>query len=213
MKKECVLLSDGNLMLMCELKDKCKKYNIDLSPCKYIFEMLNKYNSGTNAIVIEQCEKFGDFEQYVSQEILKKTYYFKQDKFVNAMTKQTYNNFDEFLTSGEFDHKIQKKFTTNYETFVTERLEKIGVVMNSWKARFIKYILCEMKNLGTKNVCRKIIESVGASKEVEIKHIYDSLRPTLKEFTLKLNAKSNEQIKPQKVKQMIDSLYEYVFSK
>lgn len=85
--------------------------------------------------------------------------------------------------------------------------------MNSWKARFIKYILCEMKNLGTKNVSRKIIESVGASKEVEIKHIYDSLRPTLKEFTLKLNAKSNEQIKPQKVKQMIDSLYEYVFSK
>ena len=84
--------------------------------------------------------------------------------------------------------------------------------MNSWKARFIKYILCEMRSRGERRVSRDIIETVGASKEVECKHIYDSLRPLLKQYIFKLSQKTNKTYNNKKVKEMINSLYNFVFS-
>ena len=210
MKKECVLLSD-NLMLACQIKDIGKSYNICVSACKYIFEMLEKLNEGTNAVLIDRSLNYDNLQDYVSDAILNKVYFLQNDSVFNNKNVKEFENIDKFFQSKIFEHVINKKAPINYEEQVNKKLGDLGIVMNSWKARFIKYILCEMKNRDERHVNREIIETVGASKEVACKHIYDSLRPTLKDFIFKLEQKTNKVYETKKVRVMIDSLYSYVF--
>lgn len=211
MKKECVLLTD-NLMLACQIKDIGKSYNICVSACKYIFEMLEKLNEGTNAVLIDRSLNYYDnLQDYVSDAILNKVYFLQNDSVFNNKNVKEFENIDKFFQSKIFEHVINKKSPINYEEQVNKKLGELGIVMNSWKARFIKYILCEMKNRDERHVNREIIETVGASKEVACKHIYDSLRPILKDFICKLDQKTNKVYETKKVRVMIDSLYSYVF--
>ncbi len=210
MKKECVLLSD-NLMLACQIKDIGKSYNICVSACKYIFEMLEKFNEGTNAVLIDRSLNYDNLQDYVSDAILNKVYFLQNDSVFNNKNVKEFENIDKFFQSKIFEHVINKKAPINYEGQVNKKLCELGIVMNSWKARFIKYILCDMKNRDERHVNREIIETVGASKEVACKHIYDSLRPTLKDFIFKLEQKTNKVYETKKVRVMIDSLYSYVF--
>lgn len=211
MKKICVLLSD-NLILACELRDIAKTFDIELTSCKSIFEMLEKYNKGTNAIIIENVEKYGNLQENISEVILKKVYYVKNGVVADHNNKTEFKTYKDFFESDVFKHLIYQKTQSNYEDNVNKKLNELDIVMNSWKARFIKYILCEMRSRGERRVSRDIIETVGASKEVECKHIYDSLRPLLKQYIFKLSQKTNKTYNNKKVKEMINSLYNFVFS-
>ncbi len=210
MRKECILLSDS-LMLACQIKDIGKIHNVCVTTCKYIFEMLQKFNEGANAVLIDKAVKYENLQEYVSDLVLNKVYFLQLDKIYNFKNEKVFESIDDFFESKIFEHLINKKTTINFEEQVNSKLSSLGIVMNSWKARFIKYILCEMKNRDEKHVNRETIETVGASKEVECKHIYDSLRPTLKEFIAKLEQYTNEVHEKSKVRKMIDLLYNYVF--
>ena len=210
MRKECILLSD-NLMLACQIRDIGKNNNVCVTTCKYIFEMLQKFNEGANAVLIDKEIKYENLQEYVSDLVLNKVYFLQKDKVYNFKNEKMFENVDDFFDSKIFEHIINKKSSLNFEGQVNNKLSNLNIVMNSWKARFIKYILCEMRSRNEKHVNREIIETVGASKEVECKHIYDSLRPTLKEFVTKLEQKTHKTYEKTKVRQMIDLLYNYVF--
>ena len=198
-------------MNACQIKDIAKNYDICVSACKYIFEMLQKFNEGANAVLIDEEVKLDNLQEYISDNVLNKVYFLCNNKIYNNKRENAYGSIDEFFSSKIFEHMINKKSQVNFEEQVNNKLNNLGIVMNSWKARFVKYILCEMKSRNERHVNRKIIETVGASKEVEIKHIYDSLRPVLKEFVTKLEQNTNKIYEKTKVRLMIDSLYSYVF--
>ena len=42
------------------------RFGVELSPCRQVMEMLELYQKGTNAVLVEQTERFINIKNYVS---------------------------------------------------------------------------------------------------------------------------------------------------
>ena len=83
-KKNCIFLSASNIELMTKLRSYSLKQGIDLYPCRQVVEMLNLYNKGTNAVLVEKIEKFNNLNKYLSKQNIKDFYYLQ---YVNNKIK------------------------------------------------------------------------------------------------------------------------------
>lgn len=211
MEKECVFLSQSNFGLMYELRRVSKTYGIELSPCREITEMIDMYNKGTNAVLVEGFNLFDVLNEYLDSGLLKKIYYLQDNAVYDNNKALVFKSYDDFFNSNLFVYKISKKQSENYEMVVSDKFSELGIVINSWVARFIKYILCEMRERNQSYATKELIESVAARKEVNCKYLYDAIRPTLKSYE-KLLIKDKENTS-NKIKIILNKLYEYCFLK
>ena len=196
---------------MYELRKISKTYGVELSPCREITEMIDKFNKGTNAVLIEGLELYDILSECLDCGLLQKLFYFQDGKIYNSDKKLVYKTCDDFFASNLFVYKITKKQNENYEEVVSKKFDQLGIVINSWVARFIKFIICEMRERNQSCATKELIESVAARKEVNCKYLYDAIRPTLKNYE-KLLTKNDEEI-TNKIKPILNKLYNYCFSK
>ena len=208
--RNCIFLSDSNIELMSSIRDYSRKIGIEISPCRQIMEMLYLYNKGANAILIEKVDKFGNLKDYISEQNNKDFFYLQNHQVFDLNNKLVYKSLENFFKSKIFKQKIIRY--TNANDKISKKLNELGIVFNTWNSRCIKLILQQMvkenKPVATLHMMQMIAISCGS----KVKVLYDKLRPTLKQYTIRLNNQTNQKNDTRKVRQMLNVLYDYCLS-
>lgn len=200
---KCIVLTDS-VVFMCQIKNIVNK-NIELVFCKTVFEMLNSYNN-LNAIVL-----IHKLNEITAQEIFdnnnKNVFYVKNKCVYDLNENKIFESIQQFFASKMFD----KNRTENIEEIVEQKFKKLQIPTNNWQLKFIKRTIIFMKKNNINNVDKKLIEKVLFINELNYKNIYDLIRPTLKKCLVMLNKEQTVNIQTNKVTQIIEHLYNYVF--
>ena len=200
---KCIVLTDS-VVFMCQIKNIVNK-NIELVFCKTVFEMLNSYNN-LNAIVL-----IHKLNEITAQEIFdnnnKNVFYVKNKCVYDLNENKIFESIQQFFASKMFD----KNRTENIEEIVEQKFKKLQIPTNNWQLKFIKRTIIFMKKNNINNVDKKLIEKVLFINELNYKNIYDLIRPTLKKCLVMLNKEQTINIQTNKVTQIIEHLYNYVF--
>ena len=207
--KKCLLLSNSDVVLLYNVRQIANKFKIQIVPCKYVFEMLDHFNDGVNAVLIDDNYNF--LSQYVlGQEVLQYCYFFKNNYILNHKKEVVFKSLDEFFVADIFNKDLPLNFDNDYN-LVSNSLSSLGIVSNSWKDRFIKLVLCEMHKSANNNVNGDIVKLVAQKCEVKCKNIYDAIRPIIKQYTQIISAKLNINFSKVKVNEVFNFLYNHVF--
>lgn len=205
MNKSCIFLSKSNIELMTNLRECSRKYNIELSPCKHITEMLDLYKNGANAILIEKTDEFLKIEKYISPKILNELFFIQNNKIFNMQDALVYKTTEDFFKSNIFKNNIQ---ILDANKIVTQKLQTLGIVFNNWTSRCIKLIVVEMFKQKSENVSTQILEMVAINNNLTLRALQNSIRPVLKQYTQLIKNTT----KTSKVKEMINLIYTYCFN-
>ncbi|MBO5884251.1 MAG: DUF3839 domain-containing protein [Clostridia bacterium] len=203
--KNCIFLSNSNIELMTVLRIKSLQYNIELSPCKKILEMIDLQNKGANAVLVEKIIEFEEIGKYISNENKSKVFYFQNNKVFDCNNNLVFKNIESFFKSKIFKQRIKNFRKAKDE--ISVKLTQLGIVFNTWQSRCIKQILeCKLKDEISTD---KILNMVSINYGCRLKVLYDSIRPILKDFVCRINLKTKQQNNISKIHNMINTVYNY----
>lgn len=184
-----------------------KKYDVEIEPCKHIFEMLDKCNSGIKTILIDENYSL-DLPEELKEKLCTHTYFLSNNVIKNFANEIMFDSYEKFFENIDFQVKDIDK-SQNFEAVVTQKLKTLGVAVNSWQSRFIKYVLLEMQKQGISEVNKNFIELCARKNQINCKNVYDAIRPTLKQYVVLMQQKNLTQ-STAKVTTIFNELYEYI---
>ena len=203
---KCVFLSNGNYVLMQEIRLTAKRYDIEIVPCKYIFEMLKNDLGNFDAVLLENFDYIDKLKNigFVTEKI----FYFDDNNIVKVIDNKRYSSLEEFFDSEYFKQTNEKKSNHQSDEVVTQKLTELCVKFNTWQSRFLKVVLLDMQNMGIEKCNHKFITNEAIKYGIVRKNIYNSLRPFLKQLANNLSQKSGLQVS-NKTNEIIDKIYLY----
>ena len=205
---KCIFLSSSNYVLMQEIRLVAKNYGVEIVPCKYIFEILQKDYIDYDAIIVEDLSMLNQIDNL--DWLKEKLYCLKDSKVFGLYKKDTYKGLEHFFDSKVFNTIFVKSIVCKDEDYILEKFVKLKVVFNTWQSRFLKAVLFDMQSNNIKKCNHDFIKSEMIKYNVSSKNIYNSLRPLLKQISYELNKQTGVTIK-NRINNIIDDIYVYAF--
>ena len=186
------------------------KNGIEIVASRNLFDMLNKFHDGVNAVLVEWVEKFEDISRHISDEHKNKIFYIKDSNIYNLNKVILYHRIEDFFFSKLFYSPVYKFNTEKCLQKINDKFNELGVVVNSTYSLYIKTLIFEIKKLGIHKITKKLMEDVATLNHINCNNLCDLIRPTIKEYA-KLLEQKNFNLKSTRVKDVIDDLYKFCF--
>ena len=201
--KQCILLSNSNIVLMQELRNISRQNNIEIKPCRYIFEVI-KYLSDSNNIILVDGENFVKSIDYL-KDFQCEVFLLESGKVFSKNKKIYFDNFKLFFENDIFQ-KIPDKIKNCDVKFVEQKLAEVYIFTNDWKGIFIKNLIIQMNEKNCSKVTNILIKNIQINMGIKCKNIKVAISPLLKNTKLiNLNERYS-------TFGAINSLYNYVFN-
>lgn len=158
-----------------------------------------------------QVEEIDKFIQYFESPLKNKLFFLEDGSVYDYLKIKRFDNCDVFFKSEVFISNCKRLNTDSNEELITNKLAELGIVMNSWIARYVKFVLIEMRLRECNVVNKELLETVAAMHEITCKYLMDTIRKTIKDYKQKLESKTGEKLEKDTTMFTIEKLYSYIF--